>query len=466
MAAVAPAASTRPTPETVAKVEAYLQEQLTKKKVPGAAFAIVHGSETVWAEGFGTTAAASGRPVTPDTLFEIGSLTKGMTALATLQLVERGLLELDAPVRRYLPWFAVADEGASAAITVRHCLDQVTGLPNGAWKVALVDPSVQSSLEKAVRALHTVKLISKPGEKWMYCNMNYSILGLLIEVVTGTPYPQHIQENLFQPLGMEGSCFDRDVIAQRDHADLHIDQFGKVIPIPLESHPWAAPAGVGLQCSLRDMVRYAAFQLEGPGLINRETLQGSHWGNVDPNMKDVRYGLGWFNMADFHGARLVMNYGGTGGHASVLCLLPDLNLAVTGMFSLNTGFALKVGLNIIRILRGQEPNVPDVFPDFSGIFFGLINGLMGLGALGAASLALAVVLGWKLGAVLAVILTLLGLLMLTVPRSLLRNMLLPLPTIWRIGPGGWPLGMVIGWWMLVASVAGWGIYGLLTAFVF
>ena len=100
-------------------IDAYVQAQMNESRIPGLALAIVHGDQIVYLKGYGS-ADPSGRPVTPQTPFMLASLAKPMTTLAVMQLVEAGKLDLDAPVQRYLPWFRVADENASAQITVRE----------------------------------------------------------------------------------------------------------------------------------------------------------------------------------------------------------------------------------------------------------------------------------------------------------------------------------------------------------
>ena len=111
-------------------IDAYVAARMRSARIPGVALAIVQGERIVYLRGYGR-ADQSGRPVTPETPFIIGSITKSMTALAVMQLVEDGLVELDAPVQRYIPWFRLADPAASAQITVRMLIDQTSGIPQG-----------------------------------------------------------------------------------------------------------------------------------------------------------------------------------------------------------------------------------------------------------------------------------------------------------------------------------------------
>ena len=118
-------------------VDAYIEEQMQRLHIPGASLAIIEGDKVMHQRGFGK-ARPDGETPTPQTPFFIGSLTKSITALAVMQLVEAGKVELDAPVQRYLPWFRVANPEASAQMTVRHLLNQTSGMPSVGFGSGLV----------------------------------------------------------------------------------------------------------------------------------------------------------------------------------------------------------------------------------------------------------------------------------------------------------------------------------------
>ena len=173
--------------------------------IPGASLAIVEEDVIVYQRGFGHAHPGGATP-TPQTPFFIGSLTKSITALAVMQLVEAGKVELDAPVQRYLPWFRVADPQASAQITVRHLLKQTSGLPvlPGMINLANFDGSTDAA-ERQVRALSKLKITRPVGSKWEYSNLNYNVLGLIIEAASVEAYEDYIQTHVFTPLGMHHS---------------------------------------------------------------------------------------------------------------------------------------------------------------------------------------------------------------------------------------------------------------------
>ena len=168
-------------PAADAAIDAWFDAERRDAGIPGAAVVVVRNG-LVHASGFGT-ADAAGRPVDAQTPFLLGSVSKGITALAVSQLAERGAVDLDAPVRRYLPEFALADASASDEITVRQLLDQTSGIPTSAGVAPLSEPA--SSLDARVRELAAVAPVSAPGAAYHYSNANYVVLGRLVEVVSG-----------------------------------------------------------------------------------------------------------------------------------------------------------------------------------------------------------------------------------------------------------------------------------------
>jgi CubicO group peptidase (beta-lactamase class C family) len=151
--------------DTFEEIDAHIERQMERLNMPGVALAIVEGDKVVYLRGFGR-ARPGGEAPTPQTPFIIGSLTKSFTALAVMQLVEDDKVELDAPVQRYLPWFRVADPRASAQITVRHLLNQTSGLPTLSGEIQLADLDDRpDASERQARALSTLELTRPVGSE-------------------------------------------------------------------------------------------------------------------------------------------------------------------------------------------------------------------------------------------------------------------------------------------------------------
>lgn len=196
------AMSTRNSPTDFAAIDRYIEQEMREQRIPGLALGIVQGDQIVHLQGFGM-ADPSGRAVTPQTPFLIFSSTKSFTALAIMQLVEAGRIELDAPVQRYLPWFRVADPDASAGITVRHLLNQTSGISTADGNADITrDDAADDALERRARTLQTIRLSQPVGATFQYANANYDLLGLLVQTVSAQPYEDYIQQQIFAPLEM------------------------------------------------------------------------------------------------------------------------------------------------------------------------------------------------------------------------------------------------------------------------
>src|SRR6266496_5280067 len=242
----------------IAKIDAYVSAQMQANHIPGVALGLVHNDQIVHLRGFGS-ADSTGRAVTPHTPFILASVSKSFTALAIMQLVEAGKIELDAPVQRYLPWFRVADPVASARITVRHLLYHTSGIPSSGY--ACRADQVTISLEQYVRSLDTLSLDRPVGSRPDYCSTNYDVLGLIVQTVSGQPYGTYVQQHIFAPLQMHDS-FASEQEARRDGlAQGYRWLFG--VPAPFDYYNVSAvPAGF-LVSSAEDMTHYLVAQMNG-----------------------------------------------------------------------------------------------------------------------------------------------------------------------------------------------------------
>ena len=184
------------------EMDAFVQSHMQDRGIPGVAVTVIRGDQVVHQRGFGV-ADPSGRPVTPQTLFRIGSNSKSFTALAIMQLVEQGRVDLDAPAQRYLPWFRLADAEASAQITVAQLLYHTSGIPGSALYDSFTDRSL--TLEQYVRDLSSIRTNRPVGSSYEYSNANYNVAGLIVEAVSGQSYSSFVKQHIFDPLQMTRS---------------------------------------------------------------------------------------------------------------------------------------------------------------------------------------------------------------------------------------------------------------------
>ena len=309
---------------TVDAVDAYVAETMRSARLPGVSVAIVDGDRVAYLKGFGR-ADASGRPVTPETPFLIGSVTKSMTALAVLQLVDQGKVDLDAPVQRYIPWFRVADSSASARITVRHLLTMTSGLPQS-YATQLWTDDDDRALERTVRHLRTAELTGPVGHAVGYSNANYETLGLLVQVVSGMPYEQYMQRRVFAPLEMRNAFVSQDEARRHGMASGHRWWFGIPVATTLPFNRSALPAGYVI-ASAEDVAHYLIAELNdgrfgAASVLSRGAMALRH---TPPPPK--RYGYGW-EFTRSSGRTLINHEGGTANFQTSLFIDPEARVGV------------------------------------------------------------------------------------------------------------------------------------------
>lgn len=347
-------------------VDAYIEKHMRRLNIPGASLAIVEGDNIVHRRGFGQ-ARPGGEAPTPQTPFLIGSLTKSVTALAVMQLVEAGRIELDAPVQRYLPWFRVADSQASARMTVRHLLNQTSGLPTPSGEIQLADfDDRPGATERQARALATRALARPVGSAWEYSNANYSVLGLIIEAASGEPYADYVQKHIFTPLDMCRTSTAQAIATRSDLAVGHRYWFGIPFAAPKMPMPHGSlPAGT-LASTAEDMARYMIALLNGGRHGNVQILSGPgidelHRGAADVSALGLslgQYGMGWF-ISEVGRAKLVWHSGTLPHFGAYMALLPEQKKGVVLLFNAchhwMNPVLTEVGMGVVALLAGGQP---------------------------------------------------------------------------------------------------------------
>ncbi len=331
--------------EAVASYQAiddYIEQHMRRLNIPGVSLAIVEGDQLVHLRGLGR-ARPDGEAPTPQTPFFIGSLTKSFTALAVMQLVEAGKTELDAPVQCYLPWFRVADPQASAQMTVRHLLNQTSGLPMSIGMANLADlDSRPDAIERQVRALATLKLTRPVGSKFEYSNTNYNVLGLIVEAVSGESYADYIQNHIFNPLGMSHSYTSKIVARQNGLAIGHRYWFGHPIPAPNLSIPTGSLPSGQLISSAEDMAHYLIACLNGGcygdgQILSPAGIEEMHRPAAEINemgMSLGHYGMGWISQGTGE-ARIVSHSGIVPDFGAFMALVPEQKKGMVMLFNAN-----------------------------------------------------------------------------------------------------------------------------------
>ncbi|UCF26649.1 MAG: beta-lactamase family protein [Chloroflexota bacterium] len=343
-----------------ASIDAYVDEQMKRLNIPGVSLAIVEGDQIVHLRGFGR-ARPGGEAPTPQTPFFIGSLTKSFTALAVMQLVEAGKVELDAPVQRYLSWFRVSDPQASAQMTVRHLLNQTSGLPLLPSEAALANfDDRPDATERQVRALSTLKLTRPVGSKFEYSNTNYNILGLIVESASGKSYSEYLQEQVFDPLKMSHSYTSKAIAKQNGLAMGHRYWFGRPIPAPNLSIPHGSLPSGQLISSAEDMAHYLIANLNGGRygrvqILSEAGIAELHHPAIEWREMGLSvgfYGMGWV-IKGAGKSRIVSHSGTLPDFGAFMALIPEQKKGLVLLFNANHAM-MKMTLDEVGMAAAQR----------------------------------------------------------------------------------------------------------------
>jgi CubicO group peptidase (beta-lactamase class C family) len=309
--------------------------------IPGVSVGVYHqGHEQVL--GFGVTSLENPLPVTPSTLFQVGSITKTFTATALLRLVEMGRLELDAPVRVAIPDFRMADEYAAAHVTLRHLLTHTAG-----WLGDYFNDygSGEDALAKMVAALVDLPQLTPLGEVWSYNNATFYVAGWLVEIVTGKPYEAALQELVLDPLGLHDSFFFADDVITRRFVVGHLVAPVEGVRTARVARPWpigrAGHSIGGLVSTVGDLFRYARFHMgdgTAPGgarLLKPETLALMQTVQ-SPAAGLSKIGLSWF-INEAGGEKVISHGGATYGQEANFRIVPSRDFAVAVLTNSDDG---------------------------------------------------------------------------------------------------------------------------------
>jgi CubicO group peptidase (beta-lactamase class C family) len=365
----------------VESVERFVIDQLDAWEVPGCAVAAVRDGRVEVTGGWGLRDREAGLPVTRDTLFAIGSVTKAFTATTIGALVDEGLLEWDRPLRDYVPDVRLHDPFASDRLTIVDLLSHRSGLPRHdlTW---LGQPT--RSRAEIVRALRFLPLSRDLRQEFQYCNLGYLVAGHVVEALSGVPWEDFLRGRLLGPLGMRRSNLSVDeMLADADHAAAYTRRDGVVVSVPQRPLPSMAPAGA-INSSAADMSRWLLAQLAGGQLDDVTVMSAAtakrqltpHMLMPDsglmPGLTQYAYGLGWA-IGHYRDHKLAMHSGGIDGFATHCMLLPDDGIGVVVLTNTSSSLMhMVVACRVLDELLGAEPL--DVFGVLKPVFDSALAG--------------------------------------------------------------------------------------------
>jgi serine beta-lactamase-like protein LACTB, mitochondrial len=342
--------------EKRAEIEKAVSIFMSANSVPGIGVAVVLEGEPVWSAGFGMSDLEDSAPTTSSTLFRLGSISKPITAVAVLQVWERGKLDLDAPVQKYCPAFPKKEW----PITPRELLAHLGGIRhyNSDGKGDIPEDSARhfASMEESLQIFAADPLVAKPGTKFNYSTYGYTLLGCVLEGATSEKYVDFVRENVFKPARMEHTQAD-DFFSIIQHRTrwYHKDKAGVVRNAGVLDSSYKIPGG-GLISSADDMARFAAAILADKLL--KRTTRDVMWTALQPTEgKPSHYAMGWF-VAEKFGLRTAGHSGGQQGTDTAFLIAPDRRAGVVvlaNMDNVNTNLLADEILKIALDLKDKTP---------------------------------------------------------------------------------------------------------------
>ncbi len=365
------------------RFEAFTEKLMKEYEAPGVCVGIIHDGNVIYSKGFGMRDLERKLPVTPDTVFGIASVSKSFTALAIMQLAERGMLSVEHSVKKYLQDFDLPGPYSESApkVTIHNLLTHTAGIPplpsltyaiiestepDNADKHAVSQfdvggeqPSVKNSkgLLKFISS-HDYDLLGVPGEYVSYSNDAYGLLGTIIELVSGRKYEEYLQDNILKPLGMSHTTTRVDKL-KRFAEVTRLYYKDKDDKLCMSQHWQEAPSFTAcgfLKSNVRDLLSYVDLYLKsgtigGNRIASRESISRMVTPYY-PYILDRWYGYGFNIRPGYAGVTLIQHSGSLRGVASNIGYIPEKSIGVVVLSNL-TGFpAGRVWLGAVNLLLG------------------------------------------------------------------------------------------------------------------
>jgi len=349
-------------------LHAFVEQALAHYHIPGVAVGVYHdGMQQVG--GLGVTNVDHPLAVDARTLYQIGSISKTFTGTTAMRLVEQGKLDLDAPIRTYLPDLRLADAEATQRATMTHLLTHT-----GGWVGDYFDDlgAGDDALAKMTAAMADVPQIAPLGTLWSYNNAGFYLAGRVIEVLTGQPFEAAVQSLVLAPLGMQHTFyFARNIVTERFAVGHTVEN-----DMPIVARPWELPRTVnpagGLLSDVLDLLVYARFHLgdgtaaDGTRVLSPESLAFMQ-SPLYSKGSDGEMGLTWM-LEDVGGVRTVRHGGGTVGQQTTFVFVPSRNFALAVLTNADRGSELhgeatKWMLKKYLGLADPEPAILDATAD-------------------------------------------------------------------------------------------------------
>lgn len=342
--------------QNIRKLEDYIQREMRDHELPAVSICLVEGDQIVWSKGFGFADPEKKIPATADTVHRIGSVSKLFTDLAVMQMVERGELDLDVPVQRYVPEFHPKNPFGKP-ITLRHLMSHRAGLvrepPAGHYFDARTP-----SLAETVLSLNETELIYEPGTQTKYSNAGIAVVGYVVERVAMEPFARYLKRSVIAPIGLRDSAFESEpaLVSRLAKAEMWARHRP---PFPAPTFELGmAPAG-SMYSTVNDLGRFLIALFHPKSLVQPATLEQMWTPQFAPAGQKTGFGIG-FAIGSLEGRRRIGHSGAIYGFATELAGLPDekLGVAVVATKDAANDSTTRIADEALRILLAARKPQP------------------------------------------------------------------------------------------------------------
>jgi len=342
--------------DLIKESEDFIKQRMESDHIVGVSAAIIINDSVIWKKGFGYADKDNNIPMTENTVVNIASATKTFTALAIMQLQEKGLLDINHPLNKYLPQFNPLTRGENLDnVTIKSVITHSSGIQTDVLKSGDLSSGKYTDVLGFINESY---LLYPPGLVESYSNSGYNILGHLIKQVTGQDYPEYIHKNILKPIGMDNSGFLIDSLKGRTR----IYSGGESI----HDYGFSGIASGGIYTSINDFIKYAgelmhAYNGMNSSLINSSTIQEMFaLQTCNVMIESNKKGLGWYMFKN--DSVFAVSHAGdaVSGHA-VICLIPEKNTAAIILINSAEGESLKRDFSF-KFISKFGLSVPDIIP--------------------------------------------------------------------------------------------------------
>jgi putative ATP-binding cassette transporter len=336
------------------RIEELVEKHMEVGRIPGLALIIVKGDKILFKKGFGYANIKTKQPVTPDTLFELGSNSKAFTALGILLLEEKGLIHFNDPVRKYLPWFKMTVKGREVPITIEQLLHHTSGIP---FETIVDIPAGEgdNALEETVKTLVGKELQQMAGKMYSYATINYDVLGLIIKVVSGQSFEDYIKYNVLIPLGLNKTYLFPEEVAFRGMAVGYKIFFKRPADYHAPVYRGNTPAGYVI-ANANDMGRWLRIQLgvEKISGFKNDLIMKSHVPNLSASTQGAPYAMGWKTIPQMS---IFFHEGNNPTFSSFIIGTIKEEIGVAVLANINSDIVKEIGKRVFSTLQGKDVGI-------------------------------------------------------------------------------------------------------------